>query len=134
MAMLKPSQSHSGGVIVKPSTGNIAQKKNNPILRLGSPWQPSNYISLRLKTRKTTPELDYNFKTRLVVNTSSRPTKVDMTSRLFVKDKMSSKPCNRMISQSIPVRRETCGERNGLDNIRSPSSNAIMICAGFSHR
>ena len=52
MAMLKPSQSHSGGVIVKPYTGNIAQelqflsgedrkKKNNPILRLGSPWQPS---------------------------------------------------------------------------------------------
>ena len=38
MAMLKPSQSHSGGVIVKPYTGNIAQelqfltgeKKNQP--------------------------------------------------------------------------------------------------------
>ena len=53
MAMLKPSQSHSGGVIVKPYTGNIAQelqflsgedrkKKTNAILRLGSPWQPSN--------------------------------------------------------------------------------------------
>ena len=53
MAMLKPSQSHSGGVIVKPYTGNIAQelqflfgedrkKKTNPILRLSSPWQPSN--------------------------------------------------------------------------------------------
>ena len=50
MAMLKPIQSYSGGVIVKPYTGNIAQelqlltgekKKTNPILRLGSPWQPS---------------------------------------------------------------------------------------------
>ena len=51
MAMFKPSQSHSGGIIVKPYTGNIAQelqflsgedrKKNNPILRLGSLWQPS---------------------------------------------------------------------------------------------
>ena len=51
MTMLKPSQSHSGGVIVKPYTGNIAQelqflsgedrKKNQPHLRLGSPWQPS---------------------------------------------------------------------------------------------
>ena len=53
MAMLKPSQSYSGGFIVDPYTGNIAQemqflsgedrkKKTNPILRLGSPWQPSN--------------------------------------------------------------------------------------------
>ena len=49
MAMFKPSQSHSGGVIVNPYTGNIAQelqflqnKKNQPHLRLGSPWQPSN--------------------------------------------------------------------------------------------
>ena len=52
MAMLKPIQSYSGGVIVKPYTGNIAQelqfltgekkKKNQPHLRLGSPWQPSN--------------------------------------------------------------------------------------------
>ena len=51
MAMFEPSQSHSGGVIVKPYTGNIAQelqfltgdkKKTNPILRLGSPWQSSN--------------------------------------------------------------------------------------------
>ena len=58
MAIPKPSQSYSGGVIVKPYTGNIAQelqfltgekkktkkknkKKTNPILRLGSPWQPS---------------------------------------------------------------------------------------------
>ena len=48
MVMLKPSQSHSGGVIV---LYNIAQelqfltgeKKTNPILGLGSPWQPSNY-------------------------------------------------------------------------------------------
>ena len=53
MAMLKPSQSYSGGVTVKPYIGNIAQelqfltgekkkKKTNPVLRLGSPWQPSN--------------------------------------------------------------------------------------------
>ena len=55
MEMLKPSQSHTVGVIVKPYTGNIAQelqfltekkkkkkKKTKPILRLGSPWQPSN--------------------------------------------------------------------------------------------
>ena len=51
MAIPKPIQSYSGGVIVKPCTGNIAQelqfltgekKKTNPILRLGSPWQPSN--------------------------------------------------------------------------------------------
>ena len=52
MVMFTPSQSHSGGVIVKPYTGNIAQeyrteepeekkKKTKPILRLGSPWQPS---------------------------------------------------------------------------------------------
>ena len=60
MAMLKPSQSYSGGVIVKRYTGNIAQelqfltgekKKAYPILRLGSPWQPSNEeISLALYT------------------------------------------------------------------------------------
>ena len=78
MAMLKPSQSHSGGVTVKPYTGNIAQelqfltgekkkkkkkntnpifrlgspwqpsKKTKPILRLGSPWQPSNYGVLKV--------------------------------------------------------------------------------------
>ena len=50
MVMFMPSQSHSGGVTVKPYTGNIAQefqfltgeKKTNPILRLGGPWQPSN--------------------------------------------------------------------------------------------
>ena len=50
MAMFMPSQSHSGGVIVKPYTGNITQeleflsgeKINNLILRLGSPWHPSN--------------------------------------------------------------------------------------------
>ena len=51
MEMLKPSQSHTVGVTVKPYTGNIAQelqfltgekKKTKPILRLGSPWQPSN--------------------------------------------------------------------------------------------
>ena len=50
MVMFTPSQSHSGGVIGKPYTGNIAQelqfltggKKTKPILRLGSPWQPSN--------------------------------------------------------------------------------------------
>ena len=57
MVMFTPSQSHSGGVIVKPYTGDIAQelqfltggkkkkkktKKTKPILRLGSPWQPSN--------------------------------------------------------------------------------------------
>ena len=58
MVMFTPSQSDSGGVIVKPYTGNIAQelqfltggkkkkkkKKTKPILRLGSPWQPSNYV------------------------------------------------------------------------------------------
>ena len=52
MAMPKPSQSHSGGVIVKPYTGNIAQelqfltgekKKKKPILRLDCHRQPSNY-------------------------------------------------------------------------------------------
>ena len=51
MVMFTPSQSHSGGVTVKPYTGNIAQelqfltggkKKKETILRLGSPWQPSN--------------------------------------------------------------------------------------------
>ena len=52
MAMLKPSQSYSAGFIVDPYTGNIAQemqflsgedrkKITSPILRLGSPWQPS---------------------------------------------------------------------------------------------
>ena len=64
MAMLKPSQSHTVGVIVDPYTGNIAQElqflsgedrkkkeKNNPILRLGCPWQaifedPVNPINL----------------------------------------------------------------------------------------
>ena len=56
MEMLKPSQSHTVGVIVKPCyTGNIAQelqfltgekKKTEPILRLGSPWQPSNKVLL----------------------------------------------------------------------------------------
>ena len=53
MAILKPSQSYSGGGFVDPYRGNIAQdlqflsgedrkKKTNPIFRLGSPWQPSN--------------------------------------------------------------------------------------------
>ena len=51
MAMFKPSQSHSDGVIVKPYTGNIAQEfqfltektrnKNNTILRLDCHRQPS---------------------------------------------------------------------------------------------
>ena len=63
MAMLKPIQSYSGGVIVKPYTGNIAQelqfrtgekKKTNPILRLGSPWQPSN----KRKKEKVVKEQD----------------------------------------------------------------------------
>ena len=55
MAMLKPSQSYSGGVIVDPYTGNIAQemqflsgedrkKKTKPILRLGCHGQPSNKL------------------------------------------------------------------------------------------
>ena len=46
MAMLKPSQSHSGGVTAKPYTGNIAQelqfltgekkkKKNEPHFKTG---------------------------------------------------------------------------------------------------
>ena len=59
MAMFKPSQSYSGGVTVDPYTGNIAQemqflsgedrkKKTNPILRLGCPWQPSNYRKINL--------------------------------------------------------------------------------------
>ena len=52
MAMFKPSHSHSGGLIVKPYTGNIAQelqfltektgKKNKPILRLDCHREPSN--------------------------------------------------------------------------------------------
>ena len=52
MAMFKPSQSHSGGVTVKPYTGNIEQelqfltektvKTTNPILRLDCRRQPSN--------------------------------------------------------------------------------------------
>ena len=58
MAMLRPSQSYSDGVIVKPYTGNIAQelqfltagKKTNPILRLGSPWQPSKKNQPHFKT------------------------------------------------------------------------------------
>ena len=48
MVMFTPSQSHCGGVIVKPYTGNIAiriaisrgenrKKNNNPIFRMGSP-------------------------------------------------------------------------------------------------
>ena len=56
MAMLKPSQSHSGGVIVNPYTGNIAQElqfltgetKTNPILNLGSPWQLFARADLKL--------------------------------------------------------------------------------------
>ena len=61
MAMVKPSQSHSGGAIVKPYTGNVAQelqfltektgKKNNPILRLDCHRQPSK--------KKLTPFLDW---------------------------------------------------------------------------
>ena len=45
--MLKPSQSHSGGVILRKNCSRIAhwKKKTNPILRLSSPWQPSNYGS-----------------------------------------------------------------------------------------
>ena len=50
MAMLKPSQSHSGGVIVNAYIGNIAQelqfltgRKTNPILKQGRPSQPSKY-------------------------------------------------------------------------------------------
>ena len=35
MAMFKPSQSHSGGVIVKPYTGNIAQEFIVPVLTMG---------------------------------------------------------------------------------------------------
>ena len=62
MAMFKPSQSHSGDVIVKPYTSNIAQelqfltgeKKNNPISRLGSPWQPSNKIIALKKIQAST--------------------------------------------------------------------------------
>ena len=47
MAMFKPSQSHSGGIIGKPFTGNIAQelqfltgedrKKNQPHFKTGLP-------------------------------------------------------------------------------------------------
>ena len=63
--MFTPSQSHSGGVTVKPYTGNIAQelqfltrgknkkkkrKKTDPILRLGCPWQPSKNISSHIYT------------------------------------------------------------------------------------
>ena len=58
MAMPKPSQSHSGGVIVKPYTGNIAQelqfltgekkKKTKPILRLDCHRQPSNNNGSRI--------------------------------------------------------------------------------------
>ena len=66
MAMLKPSQSYSGGFIIDPYTGNIAQemqflsgedrkKKTNPILRLGFPWQPSNNI--RASNRISTTEV-----------------------------------------------------------------------------
>ena len=63
MAMLKPSQSYSGGGCVDPYTGNIAQdlqflsgedrkkKKTNPIFRLGSPGQPIK------KKKKTKPIL-----------------------------------------------------------------------------
>ena len=56
MVMFTPSQSHSGDVIVKPYTGNIAQelqfltgeKKTNLILRLGSLWQPSNKVVMAM--------------------------------------------------------------------------------------
>ena len=61
MAMPKPSQSHTVGVIVKPYTGNIAQelqfltgekkkkKKTKPILRLDCHRQPSNKLCNNVK-------------------------------------------------------------------------------------
>ena len=58
MVMFKPSQSHSGGVIVKPYMQAILRKncnfllerkKTKPILRLGSLWQPSyNYYKSQI--------------------------------------------------------------------------------------
>ena len=51
MVMLMPSQSHSGGAIVNPYIGNVAQelqflsgeyKKKKPTPFLGWVWQPSN--------------------------------------------------------------------------------------------
>ena len=57
MVMFTPSQSHSGGVIVKPRTGNIAQelqfltgqKKPNPILRLGCHGKKPEFMCVNVK-------------------------------------------------------------------------------------
>ena len=40
MAMFKPSQSHSGSVIVKPYTGNIAQELQFLTEKTGKKYQP----------------------------------------------------------------------------------------------